>query len=100
MCEQDQGGAGQDAQFAVLPHATIHQAQGILMALNHSDADAAWVAMQRVSEKFTISLLPLAEATIAIATSPQPAVNTHAAAAVHELLDPSLRIPQASSPTG
>ena len=100
MCEQAPGWAGQDAQFAVLPHATIHQAQGILMALNHSDADAAWVAMQRVSEKFTIRLLPLAEATIAIATTPQPAVNSHAAAAVHDLLEPSLRIPQASSPTG
>jgi hypothetical protein len=73
--------------------ATIQQAQGILMALNRTDADAARTALQGVSTKFGISLPVLAEATIAIATTTEPAVDGHAASAVNQLLDPSLRIP-------
>ena len=80
------------SESAVLPEALIGQAQGILMALNHSDADAAWTALQRVSNYFGISPRALAEATIAIATTLEPRVDAYAATAVHELLDPVLRI--------
>ena len=76
-----------------MPDVVVYQAQGILMALNHTDADAAWAALQRVSTKFDITLRSLAQATIAVATTLEPGVDVHAASAVHELLDPILRIP-------
>ena len=71
-------------------HSVMRRAEGILMALNYTDADAAWAALQRVSADRGVEMRVLAEATIAIATTPNPTVELPVAAAVQELLWPSL----------
>lgn len=68
------------------PHVVIERATGILMALNCTDAEAARAALERVSCDAGVELPALAEATIAIATQPDPAVEPHLATAVHALL--------------
>ena len=68
------------------PHAVIERATGILMALNFTDAEVAWAALQRVSCDASLELPALAEATIAIATQAEPAVEPRLATAVHALL--------------
>ena len=68
------------------PYAVIERATGILMALNCTYAEAARAALERASCDASIELPALAEATIAIATQSDPAVQPHLATAVHVLL--------------
>jgi hypothetical protein len=72
-----------------MSHALVERAKGVLMALNCTDADAAWATLRRVSREADVELGALAQATIAIATSPEPDVDCSTAAAVMSLLEPS-----------
>jgi hypothetical protein len=76
---------------AVESHAAINQAQGILMAVHRMSAEAAWAALQRVSSHTNIKLRLVADAVVDVMSTPDPVLDSQAAAAVLEMLLPSLR---------
>ncbi len=77
----------QQLEAALEAHAVVDQARGILMALNRIDAHGAWALLMRVSSHENIKIRTLAEAVIAIVTSPEPVATSPATdAAVRYLL--------------
>ena len=86
----------QQLEAALEAHAVVDQARGILMALHRIDADGAWALLVRVSSHENVKIRTLAEAVIAIITSPQPVVTTPATNAATRYLLP--RPPEPAGP--
>lgn len=77
----------QQLEEALASHAVVDQARGVLMATHRIDAEAAWGLLVRVSSHENIKVRTLAEAVIALVTSPVPARSTPArTAAIRYLL--------------
>ena len=75
-------------EAALESHAVVDQSRGVLMAAHRIDPDAAWGLLTRVSSHENIKVRTLAEAVIALVTSPVPAQPSPATIAATRYLLP------------
>jgi len=75
-------------EAALASHAAVDQARGCLMALHRIDADAAWALLVRVSSHQNIKVRTLAEAVVALVSSPVPVATDEASSAAVRYLLP------------